>query len=209
MDKKEFHIIGFGIGVLIPLLLLVLFWWPIAALKIYAIVSFPESLIKISAAVGFFAGVIIDILFLKRLIPIFYRFKISLMIIVYLFCSVIAVAFFMGFPVGNLLLGIIAGLYIGRKYHHLEQKKDKFPVVSKTTSIFTASITSLEALPIGFLIALQEHYLPGSINKFLGFRLFSSNTVIIFIIVILCLLLFIVQFYSTRAATKIAFYFKM
>jgi len=174
VNKKEFYIIGLGLGTLIPIILLVFSWWSLSALNIYKIFSVPESFIKIFALTGFIIGIIIDILFLKRLIPKFYKFNISLMIFIYVFCSVIAVAFFMGLPIGNLLLGIIAGLYIGRKYHYINQNIDKFSLASKTISIFTALVTTLEALPIGFL-ALQEGSLIGSINQFLGLHIFSLN----------------------------------
>jgi hypothetical protein len=205
MVKKEFYLIGFGLGAFIPLLFFVLFWWSIVALKIFKILSFPESLVTIFALSGFLFGVIMDIFYLKRLIPQFYKFKMSLMMILYLFCSAIAVAFFMGFPVGNLLLGAVAGLYIGRKYHYLDRSQDELPFVVKTTCMFTALVTSLEALPIG-LFVLQDTYLLGSINHFLGFQIFSKNMVIdITIIAFLCLMLYVVQNLLTKRALKIAY----
>ena len=205
MVKREFYIIGFGLGAFIPFLFFVLFWWSMAVLNIFKILSFPDSLVAIFALSGFLFGVIIDILYLKRLIPVFYKFKISLMMILYLFCSAIAVAFFMGFPVGNFFLGLVAGLYIGRKYHYLDQSQDELPFVIKTTCLFTALVTSLEAFPIGLLV-LKDNYLLRSINQLFGFQLFSKNTVIdITIIAFMCLILYVVQFLLTKRALKFAY----
>jgi len=205
VNKKEFCIIGLGLGTLIPIILLVLFWWPLSLVNILKIFSFPESFIKIFALTGFTIGIIIDILFLKRLIHKFYRFNKSLLVIAYIYCSFIAVAFFMGLPIGNFLLGIIAGLYIGRRYHYINQNIDQFSVASRNISIFTAVITTLEALPVGFL-ALQEESLIGWINKFSGVQIFLLNrTIDIFIIVFLCIMLFIIQYFATRVVSKFAF----
>jgi hypothetical protein len=203
--RKEYYLIGFTIGIVIPLLTFVLFWWPIAALAIYHVASVPDNYIAMFAIAGLAAGIILDFLYLKRLIPFFYNFHLLIMISLYLCCSVIAVAFFMGFPLGNLLLGMLAGIYIGRRCHFKDLNRAAFTVVAKKTSRFTALVTALEALPIGLLM-LQEDYLLAAINLFIGFRLFSTSLLQdIFVIVILCLILFGIQFLLTKWTATMAF----
>ncbi len=205
MSKIESYIIGLGLGALIPIFGFVFFWWLSAALNNFKILSVPESSIKIFALTGFAIGIVIDILFLKRLVPEFYKLNIAWLIFIYLFCSAMAVAFFMGFPIGNLLLGMVAGGYMGRKYYHIKQSIENFSSASKSVSLFTAFITAFEALPIG-LLTLREEYLMAAINQILGIQIFSVIKFIdILLIVLLCIFLFIAQYFCTRLASKIAF----
>ena len=126
-------------------------------------------------------------------------------ILLYLICSFMAVAFFMGFPIGNLLLGFLAGVYVGRKWHQLNSDHATFSSASKKVSIFSAFVTSIEALPIGVL-ALQEESIIDFINRIFGFVLFNKNIIqdIVFIL-ILCIILFWIQYSITILGIKLSF----
>jgi len=205
MNRKELLIIGIGLGFTIPMIIFVIFWWSISVMNSYNIIQVPESFIVIFSIIGLFIGILADILYLRKLIPLFYRIKMPLLIATYMLCSVMAIAFFMGLPIGNLILGIIAGIYIGRRYHHNNQNRDEFTPVLKAVAIFTASVTTLGALSIGFL-ALQEKSLIGSINQYFGFKIFFINNFIdTTIIVSLCIILFIIQYISTKISSKYMF----
>lgn len=205
MNRKELLIIGIGLGFTIPMIIFVIFWWSISVMNTYNIIQVTESFIVIFSIIGLFIGILADILYLRKLIPLFYRIKMSLLIATYMLCSVMAIAFFMGLPIGNLILGIIAGIYIGRRYHHNNQSRDEFTPVLKAVTIFTASVTTLGALSIGFL-ALQEKSLIGSINQYFGFKIFFINNFIdTTIIVSLCIILFIIQYISTKISSKYMF----
>jgi len=150
---------------------------------------------------GLCIGILIDIIFLKKWIPKFYEINKSLSISIYLLCSFIAVAFFMGLPIGNIILGIFAGIYVGRKSHYLHKSKNLFLSTSKNVSLFTAFITSLEALPIG-LLALQDDSIIDLINQSIGIKLFTINIIIdMLLILMLCLMLFLLQYILTKKAT--------
>ena len=205
MNRKELLIIGIGLGFTIPMIIFVIFWWSISVMNTYNIIQVPESFIVIFSIIGLFIGILADILYLRKLIPLFYRIKMPLLIATYMLCSVMVVAFFMGLPIGNLILGIIAGIYIGRRYHNNNQNRDEFTPVLKAVAIFTASVTTLGALFIGFL-ALQEKSLIGSINQYFGFKIFFINNFIdTTIIVSLCIILFIIQYISTKISSKYMF----
>lgn len=144
-------------------------------------------------------------LYLKRWMDGFYNVNTMFMIMAYLFWSAIAVALLMGLPLLNIILGILAGLYIGRKQLHKKAPRDPFTKTAWKVSLFTALVTGLEALPIGFL-ALRE----STVNEVLVSVIGSSQSVAtdslgIAIVIMLCLMLMVIQFLCTRTAAKIAF----
>ena len=204
-DKKEYYLIGAFLALLIPLIVFVIFWWSIAALDILNILVIPESIIAIVAVTGLAIGIVLDIIYLKEWTTKFYEMNKVFSILLYLICSVMAVAFFMGFPIGNLFVGFLAGVYVGRKWHHLNGDRASFASASKNVSIFSAFVTSIEALPIGIL-ALQEESIIDFINRIFGFVLFNKNIFqdIVFIL-ILGIILFWIQYYITLLGTKISF----
>ena len=205
LDKREYYLIGAFLMALIPLILFALFWWSIASLDILNMMVIPESSIAVFAIAGLATGIFLNVIYLKRWILKFYEMRRALSILLYLICSFMAVAFFMGFPIGNLLLGFLGGVYIGRKYHHLNADNATFSSASQKASIFTASVTSLEALLIGLLV-LREESAIDFINRILGFGLFHKNEFIdIAFILILCIILFLTQYYITLSGTKISF----
>jgi hypothetical protein len=205
LEKKEYYLIGTFLALLIPFMIGVLFWWTVAALDIFKIVAVSERIIAIAAITGLAIGILLDFVYLKKWITKFYEMNRVISIPLYLFCSLMAVAFFMGVPVGNLFLGLLAGIYIGRKYHYLKSDQASFASASKNVSIFSAFVTSIEALPIG-LLALQEESIIHSINRTLGLILFHANKIVdVLLIVILCGVLFWIQFFVTRFGAELSF----
>jgi hypothetical protein len=127
------------------------------------------------------------------------------MIIAYLFWSAIAVALVMGLPLLNIVLGMLAGLYIGRKQLHEETARDSFTKTAWRVSLFTALVTGLEALPIG-LLGLKEGLakeMPGSVTVLS--RWLTTGPLGIAIVIMLSLTLMVIQFLCTRTAAKFAF----
>ena len=118
MSRAESTIVGLFTGIICPASLFVLSWWVVAALTIYGVFSIPESGIAASAFTGLGLGILLDILGLKNWITRFYGLDVKLTVLAYLFWSAVAVAFFMGLPFGNIALGTLAGLYVGRKQYY-------------------------------------------------------------------------------------------
>jgi hypothetical protein len=205
MSKIEYLLSGIVLGTFFPGAIMIFFWWLPATLTIYRIIYIPDLYIMISSLTGLAIGVIIDILVLKKIIPKFYDLNKYLLIITYLFCSVFAVSSFMGLPIGNLFLGLIAGLYIGRKCYHLTQNHSSYLQNMKIVSNFTAFITSFEGLLIGLLV-LNDKSVIISTNQFLGMQMFSANQIgNILIIIFLCILLYLLQFFLTKAAITLSY----
>ena len=205
LEKKEYYIIGTILALLMPLIVGVLFWWITASFAILKIMPISEKFIAFVAVTGLAVGILLDILYLKKWMLKFYEINRAVSILFYLFFSIMAVAFFMGAPVGNLFLGFLAGIYIGRKCHYFNSDQASFASASKSISIFSAFVTGIEAFPIG-LLALREESIINSINRIFGFVLFHANKIgDVILIVLLCGILFGMQFFVTRFGTKLSF----
>ena len=204
MTRLESTAVYLAAGAFWPLLLFILFWWSTAALVIYHLLPIAESSIAFAAAVGLTIGIILDVLLLRRWVPRFYTADIRVMMLGYLICSVLAVASFMGVPLGNLVLGSLAGVYIGRREHHAAGGRESAAKTFNKASLFTAAVTGIEAFPIG-LLALNE----GVVQWLQTVTGMEPQAVAglpgIGLIVVLCAILMIVQYWFTRTLARIAY----
>ena len=205
MTRTESIAVGFAAGILCPLLLFVLCWWSTAALTMYHVLRIPESGIAVAAFTGMALGITLDVLYLRRWIPRFYRVDVRVMMLVYLCCSVIAVAFFMGLPVGNVVLGTLAGVYIGRREYHATRNEESVSKTVRKASFFTAAVTGAEALPIG-LLALNEDWVVEWLQRVTGMDAGAVTGLFgIGVVVVLFAVLMTVQFWCTKTMARIAF----
>ena len=203
MSKAESTVIGLTAGAVCPLLTFVLFWWTAAGLG--RILPIAEGSIIAAALAGLALGIGLDVLCLRRWVSSFYGASMTLLIVVYVACSIVAVAFFMGLPLGNLALGTLAGAYVGRREYHAGATSESSSKSARKASIFTALVTGAEALPIGIL-ALRER----SVVDLLQQVLRADETIVagpmgIGLILVLCVVLMGIQFACTRVATRWAF----
>ncbi len=205
MSRLESRIIGLFIGIMCPVSLFVLFWWTAAALTIYNILLIPENCITIAAFTGLIAGVVLDVFHLKKWITKFYNADMKLMVFAYLFLSIMAVALFMGLPFGNIALGTLAGLYVGRKQYHSRASTEVFVRNIRNVSIFTTLVTGAEALPIGIL-ARGEPIIVEILQALWGLNQFATTDLNwLSLVTIVCLALSFIQFLCTRTAATLAF----
>lgn len=205
MNRAESTAIGFVVGILCPASLFVFLWWSAAALAIYRVLPIPDSGVAVAAFTGFGIGIVLDVLCLKNWIARFYHVSIKLMALAYLFWSAIAVAFFMGLPCGNVVLGTLAGLYVGRKQHHIGASREMFARAARNVSLFTALVTSAEVLPIG-LLGLHEDVIIEALRAIAKLdQSVVTGPLGIGLVGIGCVVLMIVQFCCTRTATALAF----
>lgn len=204
MSRAESTMVGLFIGIMCPASLFVLWWWVAAALTIYGVFSIPESGVPAAAFTGLGIGILLDIFCLKNWITRFYSLDVKLTALTYLFWSAIAVAFFMGLPFGNIALGTLAGLYVGRKQYHAGASGDLFARSANNVGIFTALVTGAEALPIGVLALGEQSVVAGL--RAIGFDQ-SATTGLrgVGLVGVGCLVLMVVQFWCTRTAAALAF----
>lgn len=204
MSPRESAAVTLFVGMLCPAALFVLCWWASAALAIYGLLPLPEWSIAAAALSGLGAGLILDLLFLRRWASSFYAWDYRLLVPLYLFGSAVAVAWFMGFPLGNVTWGTLAGVYVGRKQHHEAASPSAARQAIRRVGTFTAVVTGLEALPIG-LMALNEGIAVRTIQAVTGL---DQQTIAgpfgVAMVIVLCLLLMGLQWWCTTSAARIA-----
>ena len=204
MSKWESIIVGLVVGIACPWLTFVAFWWTVAAFHL-CVFPVPENLIKTAALTGLGLGCLLDVVFLRRWVKNFYTASLRWMIVVYLGFFVVAFASFMGFPVGTFLLGIGAGIYVGRRESHRQADRNQLAVTLRRTAILTSSITSVAALPVGIL-GLKESHVSALFEVWFGLdrnRLYGTAGFIL--VGLFCLLLFGAQYWCIRKAGVLAF----
>jgi hypothetical protein len=158
MSKLEDTIVGILLGGACAWLSFVACWWTVAMVHMY-VGGISVNMVILAALTGLLVGIVLDVLFLKRWIRGFYAASLWLLAAVYGALCVLAVASFMGLPVGTFALGLLAGAYAGRRQIH--NPSDDIPGRGlRRVAFFAALLTSGAALPIG-LLALQEQSVAG------------------------------------------------
>lgn len=205
MSKRESAVVMIFVGILCPAALFVFSWWASAALVIYGLLPLPEWSIAAAALGGLGAGLILDLLFLRRWASSFYSWDIKLLVPLYLFGSAVAVAWFMGFPLGNVIWGSLAGVYVGRRQYHQMTSPTAARQAIRRVGAFTAMVTALEALPIG-LMALNEGIAVRTIQAVTGLdQQTIAGPLGVAMVIVLCIVLIGLQMGCTTAAARIAF----
>jgi len=204
LGRLESAIIGIFAGIACPLLTFVAFWWTAAMVHMY-VFSIPVGVIIAAALSGLVVGCLLDVAFLRRWIDGFYSANVWVMTVVYLALCVVAVAFFMGLPVGTFSLGIVACAYIGRREHHRQVDGERVASALRKSALLAASTTAAAALPIG-IFALNEPDVLRLLEGHFGLAGTSLHgSVGLMLIGLLCFLLFAMQYWCSRAAGYVAF----
>lgn len=205
MSKTESIIVGLFIGIICPLVTFVAFWWTAALLHLQGL-PVPDGMIKIAALTGLGLGCLLDVFFLRRWVDKFYTANLRLMIAVYPVVCFVAVGLCMGIPVGSFSLGVAAGAYVGRREHYRQADEVRAAAAFRRVAVFAASVTAVAALPIGIL-ALQSE--KGTLTWLENTFGLNRNSLQggggIILIAFLCLLLFVMQYWCTRTAGRLAF----
>ena len=157
------------------------------------------------ALTGLCVGLVLDVFFLRNWVGRFYTANLWLVSICYLGLCIVAVAFFMGLPVGTLALGIIACVYIGRRECHAHTDwKEALPTLRKA-ALTSAGVTTMAALPIGVL-ALDEQDVLDMLGSLSGLGQVSLQGWAGFTLIgLLCILLFLVQYWFSEKAGSLAY----
>lgn len=149
MNRAEQLFFGLILGIIFPVLFFLI------AVSIWFF--FFQNLnvhyfVLLAVASGFF----IDLFYLKNWIRIRFELPVWILISIYLFYNLCEFGFFMGFPVFNLLMGVIAGYYFGhrllRNYHTAVDLKR----IVRKVSLFTASVMFLICSASAFLATIGE-----------------------------------------------------
>jgi hypothetical protein len=118
MKRSEKIITGFIIGSTFPLLLALL------SGVIWFFLDGNESRVLLYVISGFLLGFIMDVGFLKKWIDKRYELPVWFIAGIYLFYNICIYGMFMGFPVFNVAMGIMAGYYYGNRIYYNNTRKN-------------------------------------------------------------------------------------
>jgi hypothetical protein len=109
----------------------------------------------------------------------------------------------MGFPVPNLVMGIIAGYYYGIKINHNNFSVKEIEKIKKRVPLFTGSIMVLICIASA-LIALTEKTIGLELQGMLGLRFQVTMSMLIALILIGGAVLIVSEYYLTKIAMTLA-----
>lgn len=198
MSKLEKTIVGVLLGVACAWLSFVV-WWYTAAIAHMYLGAISVDMVIVAALTGLLVGIVLDVLFLRGWIRRFYTARLWLLAILYGALCVVAVASFMGFPVGTFALGLLAGAYAGRRQIH-NPSDDVARHGLRRVAFFAALLTTGAALAIG-LLALHEQSVVELFPTVLGFGSWSVGFAVV---CLLCAVLFGAQYWCSLGAGRLA-----
>ncbi|MFH0761092.1 MAG: hypothetical protein V2A67_06280 [Bacteroidota bacterium] len=161
MKNLEKKIDGLIIGSLFPLSL------GLIAVTLWFLLDKSESRPIIYVAIGLALGVLIDLKFLKGWINRRYTLPLWTVAAIYIVYNMLVYGFFMGLPVFNVFLGLLAGYYFGHRICFNQVAPEKHSKLVNQVSLFTGLIMTLVCISSGFL-ALMDNQAAGMIKEVLG-----------------------------------------
>jgi hypothetical protein len=161
MKNLEKNIHGLIIGSLFPLSLGLL------SVTIWVLFDKSESRPIIYLASGLLVGGLIDLIFLKSWINRRFNLPIWIIALIYLVYNIFVYGFFMGLPVFNTFLGLLAGYYFGNRICFNKVETEKRPKLINQVSIFAGLIMTFVCISSGVL-AIYNNGAAGMIHDVLG-----------------------------------------
>ncbi len=199
MKNFDTKFLSFIYSPVIPILLFLIGWWG-------SLPFFQDNLIFMFAILGLIIGIIINKIFLNKFISIGYNQKTIILITIYLFYSIGIFGFFMGVPVFNALLGIIASIYTTRKTIMNNEKEEILKKNLNNTALFCSSILLFFCICSAYL-ALKDPYTGENIKGMLGLNFEVTETIIYGIIIIGGLILLALQYFLVILIGKKSFHY--
>jgi hypothetical protein len=184
------------IGLIFPILFGLLGWWG-------SIPLVSEDRIPLYAMGGVLAGVMLDLLFLRRWVLKALSASILWPGAAYLFYSVGVFGFFMGVPVFNLLLGPVWGYFMGMRLRSANADKPAVAKAAHRSALFTSGVLALACLT-SLVIAFLDPSLEANIQGMFGLTETLERPLILGLSAIGGVALVLIEFLLTRAAVKFA-----
>lgn len=191
MKNLEKKIDGLVIGSLFPLSMGLL------AVTLWFLFDKSESRPIIYVAAGLLLGAIIDLKFLKGWVNSRYHWPLWIVASIYIVYNALVYGFFMGLPVFNVFLGVLAGYYFGHRICFNQVAPEKHSNLVNQVSLFTGLIMTLVCISSGYL-ALMDNQAAGMIREVLGLDFEVTHTMMWGIVVIGGLLLILTTVLLTR-----------
>lgn len=184
-------------GGVFPILCFLIGWWG-------SITFLPESSIKYGALGGLLVGIVIDILFVGKWVVNAYRLNLVWMAVIYIFYSVGLYGFFMGVPVFNFLLGLLAGFYMGLRTLEEQRAPLEAEVIFKKTGIFTSVVLAI-ACCVSLWLATNDATTAANISGMFALKEPLSQETVLLISGVGGVAMVVLEFYVTRAMARWAY----
>lgn len=177
-------------GMVIPILSFLLFWWGAF------LFTREENTIAISALSGLVLGLLLYAMIRRFCKYDVFHLSNNILISVYLFYSIGMFGFFMGVPVFQLVLGVIAGYYQAKRLIYRSGLHD-YQTEITTTARFTTGVMGVVCLfSAGF--ALLSKSTPDDLKSMLHLTFDVSQSMLIGLILVGGILLILLQYILTR-----------
>jgi hypothetical protein len=164
--------------------------------------SFNSLIIGIS---GLILGILMTMLLIRS--NEFYMVQKRVLIIVYLFLSVLLVGLLQGIPVVNILLGVLAANYMSFRYMDAVQSKKRIRRNFIISAFFTSMVLMIIILISGFLLLNDSNNVERAINQVSGIIINDSQ--LSRFIWIGGILLVIIQFWLTYLSAWILYQYRV
>jgi len=165
MGKFESFLLWAFIGSLVILVTFCFGWW--ISFGIYKFLVLSENIIVFGMISGIILGIIINMRYLKTWKNSIYHIDNYLWLVIYLVLSIGTIGFFMGVPIFNIIPGILAGIFVGRKSKHIKANEDKFRLRLKhinKLNMVTLSIICIFSATLALIDSHTAANLQGMLN---------------------------------------------
>jgi hypothetical protein len=197
-NKLENILLALLLGAIVPISCFLAGWW-----GAYWLAS--ESRIPFFMLAGLGVGIAIDLLFLGKWVNTAYQIHPILLMAIYLFYSVGIFGFFMGVPVFNILMGPIAGFYVGRRLKFEKSDPEGTKKTIHRTGLWASFVLAV-ACTASLILAASEVTLAGNINgmlrELLGLNFAFDNQTILVLSVFAGIGIVVMEYFLTRIAAK-------
>jgi hypothetical protein len=190
MRKSDKIIFGSALGLFFPFLLSLI----AIAIGFY---FFNERSMPYFFIAGLTAGIIIDIIFIKRMLPVLFGIPFWIFAVFYILCSIFIYGIFMGLPVPQLVMGLAGGYYWGRRIESTGADSPVKENLIRKVPLFASLIMVLICISSAFL-ALNEKTIGEELQNMLRLNFVPRKGLIITGIIIGGSALIIIQYFIIR-----------
>ena len=157
MSKLFFNLL---LGAILPVFCFLSFWW------ISLIFTQVEKTVEILAFTGLCFGLLTDLIVWRISKIHVYKLPDWMLLIIYVFYSICVFGFFMGVPVFQIFIGLIAGYYGAKKMQYLNSPKEIQKVEINKISRFSTVIMAIISICSAFIALMDKHTAANLIGMF-------------------------------------------
>lgn len=201
MNKIETYLNRFVFGAVFPILLFLAGWWTSFLFRV------PENRIFFFALAGLASGLLINVFLLKKWMKHIYDIDSKILMMIYMFYSICFFGFFMGVPVFNIIPGIFAGFYLGRKSSHFNLAEETVNKVIRSGSLFTTLVMGLICIGSAYF-ALKDPSTAANLQAMFKVHFEITHEMLFGLIVFGGVFLVTIQYLLTKWAAQFAFNLK-